>query len=132
MINKVFALLALLALLPANAPSDPAAAFGARESIESIRISPDGSKLAYVAPRTGQGSGLFIVDLSTGQSSIAASTDGQTQRLSRCNWVSNDRLVCSVWAMRRLQGTLVTASRLIALDSSGRNIQQLGERDSFY
>jgi dipeptidyl aminopeptidase/acylaminoacyl peptidase len=135
-LRRLCGLAALLVLIPANSPAntpaDPAAAFGARESVESIRLSPDGSKLAYVAPRTGQGSGLFIVDLASGESSIAASTDGQTQRLSRCNWVSNERLVCRVWAMRRLEGTLVTASRLIALDSNGRNVQQLGERESFY
>ncbi len=133
MLKRLSALLALLVLLPANDLPDPAAAFGARESVEGIRISPDGRRIAYVAPaQSGQGSGLYIVDLASGSSSIAARADGQSQRLGGCGWVSNERLICSLFAMRRLGTELVTASRLIALDADGRNVQQLGERESFY
>lgn len=52
----------------AGVDEDVAAAFGARESVESISLSPDGSKLAYVAPVVGQGSALYTVDLATGDS----------------------------------------------------------------
>ena len=132
MVGRIATLLALLVLLPANTPADPAAAFGARESIESIRISPDGARIAYVAPGGGQGSSLYIVDLASGESTVAASADGRTQRLGGCSWVSNDRLICTLFAVRRLEGVIVGATRLIALDSNGRNVEQLGEPDSFY
>jgi len=130
--GRLCGLLAFLVLLPANSPADPAAAFGARESVESIRLSPDGSRIAYVAPQRGQGSALYVVDLGSGGSTVAASADGSSQRLAGCDWVSAARLVCTVYAMRRVNGEIVTVSRLIALDADGRNVRQLGERDSFY
>jgi len=131
-LSRLFGLLLVLVFLPANTPADPAAAFGARESVESIRLSPDGSRIAYVAPQRGQGSALYVVDLASGSSAVAASADGASQRLGDCNWVSNARLVCTAFATRRMQTELVTVSRLIALDADGRNLRQLGERDSFY
>ena len=132
LLRRLWALFALVILLPANAPSDPAAAFGARESVEAIRLSPDGSRIAYVAPQRGQGSALYVVDLASGNSTVAASADGSSQRLASCDWVSNARLVCTAYAVRRVNGEIVTVSRLVALDSDGRNVRQLGERDSFY
>jgi hypothetical protein len=59
---------AFLLQAQAPAPADPAAAFGARESVISIRLSPNGRKVAYVAPSRGQGASLYIVDLDSGQS----------------------------------------------------------------
>jgi hypothetical protein len=130
------ALLCAAVMLPAQAgaqaPADPAAAFGARESIESIRLSPSGRKVAYVAPGRGQSSSLYIVDLASGESNVAASANRQPQRLGGCGWVSDARLVCTIYSVQRLNGFVTTATRLIALDSDGRNLQQLGQRDSEY
>jgi dipeptidyl aminopeptidase/acylaminoacyl peptidase len=115
-------------LLAADAPADPAAAFGARQSVESIRLSPDGSQIAYVAPGAGRSSALYVVDLASGQSRTTTRTDGETQELDWCNWVSNQRLVCSVSAIREIQGDPISASRLVALDRDGNNVVTLGNR----
>lgn len=112
--------------------ADPAAAFGARPSVEDISMSPDGRRVAYVQPAPGQAARLFIADLTTGQATVAAVADGQRQRLGGCDWVSNARLVCSIFLIQDYEGRLTTVSRLIALDSDGRNIRQLGESDSAY
>ena len=117
---------------PAGSRLDPAAAFGARESVESVRISPDGWHLAYVSPREGQGSTLYVVDLASGESVTAASADGIRQRLGGCAWVSNDRLICEIYAVQRFEDTIVTVTRLVAMDAAGGNVRQLGEPDSFY
>jgi dipeptidyl aminopeptidase/acylaminoacyl peptidase len=113
-------------------PVDTAAAFGARESIESMRLSPDGSQIAFLTPTAGQGSRLETVNVATAESRIAAVVDGRTQRLGGCNWVSNTRLVCSVFAMTDALGEIVTVSRLVALDADGGNVRVLGQTDSFY
>lgn len=118
---------------PAAAPArlaDPAAAFGARESVESISMSPDGRRVAYVQPARGQAAQLYIADLSTGRVAPVVSADGERQRLSWCGWVSNARLICSIFIVNEYEGRLVPVSRLIALDADGRNLRQLGERDS--
>ena len=114
----------------AQAPADPADAFGARESIEDISLSPDGRRIAYLAPHQGQGSRLFTVDLQSGESVQATAVDGRSQRLGGCGWVSGNRLVCTVFALRRVQTDVAGAHRFVALDSDGTNIVTLGERDS--
>ncbi|MGQ0591029.1 MAG: alpha/beta hydrolase family protein [Sphingosinicella sp.] len=126
----VAALLALFAV-PVQAQVDSAVAFGARENVEFIALSPDGSRIAYSVPRpTGQGSRLMTVEVGGTQPRDVIAVDGVRQRLSGCNWVSNARLVCTVYGVTESIGTLVQASRLIALDLDGSNVRVLGERDS--
>ncbi|WP_165357186.1 alpha/beta fold hydrolase [Sphingosinicella sp. CPCC 101087] len=112
--------------------SDPAAMFGVRESIESIAMSPDGRRLAYVAPAAGPASRLYTVDLDTGESRQTTAVDGVGQRLGRCSWASNTRLVCTVFVLSDSPGVLVGVSRLVALDMDGSNVRQLGQTQSFY
>lgn len=133
MIGKVAAAFAALMLLPGAAPADPAVAFGQRESVQDIRLSPDGAKIAYVAPAPqGQASALYTVDLASGVSVVTTRVDGRSQRLGGCNWVSNSRLVCAVWAVAKLEGQPVGVSRLVALDSDGRNVEALVQQESLY
>lgn len=109
---------------------DLATAFGARESIESISLSPSGGRIAYVAPRQGQGSALYVVDLASGQSRLTTAVDGEKQRLGDCGWVSNDRLVCTVFALRRVQAAVGGTRRFVAIDHDGSDVVTLGDRDS--
>ena len=132
MIKRIAAALLALFLLPAAAQTDPAAAFGARESIESIALSPNGQRILYVAPTRGQGSGVYTVDLATGESRLTTGVDGRTQRLLGCNWVSNERMVCEVYGVSVAPGEVVTASRLVAINADGTNVRQLGQSESFY
>ena len=116
--------------VPALAQSfDAAAAFGARETIEDISLSPDGRRLAYLMPRAGQGSHLFVADIGSTQPTPVMGVDGERQRLAGCDWVSNSRLVCTVYSMVRVDGNLAPFSRLVSFDADGNNFRQLGERD---
>jgi dipeptidyl aminopeptidase/acylaminoacyl peptidase len=137
MIKRVFAVvLALSVFAPAavaQTPADPAAAFGARESVRSIALSPDGRMLAFVQPAAGQGAVLYTVDLAAGSvARAAARADGVDQRLGGCNFVSARRLVCQIFIVARMgqDANVRTASRLVALDADGSNMQLLGERDT--
>ena len=72
----------------------------ARESVEDISLSPDGRRIAYLAPQQGQGSALYTVDLASGQSTLTTGVDGRIQRLNSCTWSASDRLVCWVFGLR--------------------------------
>jgi hypothetical protein len=117
-------------LLCANGQPDAAAMFGARESVQSIALSPDGGRLAYLVPTQGQGSRLFTIDVGATDPKGVINVDGEQQRMNGCNWVSNARLVCTTYAVVNAPGLLANASRLVALDSDGRNVRILGQRDS--
>lgn len=133
MIYRVSAALAACLLgVPAHAQTNPAAAFGVRDSVESISLSPDAGRLAYVAPTAGQGSALYIVDLASGQSRPVTAVDGEKQRLGGCKFVAARRLVCSLYVMMDYYGHIVPVSRVIAIDDDGKNLKLLSQKDSFY
>ena len=129
-ILKSFCLAALVAaVLPAaalQAQADPAPLFGARESIQDISLSPDGAKVAFLAPATGAGMALVVADV-TGATPPARilTLDGDPEKLDWCGWVSTARLVCGVHATTDAVGVLATVWRLIAIDADGGNVKRL-------
>jgi hypothetical protein len=110
--------------------ADPAVAFGAREAVQSITLSPDGKTIAFVQPTRGQGASVHVVDLANPQPRLVTSVDGEGQRLSSCDFVSSQRLVCNAWAVVNDGGILFTMSRPVAFDTDGGNVRVLGERDT--
>jgi acetyl esterase/lipase len=58
--RRVTLLLAAFALQAQAAPQfAPAVAFGARPSVSYLSLSPDGKRVAYIIPTTGQGAALY-------------------------------------------------------------------------
>ncbi|MGL5837315.1 MAG: alpha/beta hydrolase family protein [Sphingorhabdus sp.] len=114
----------------ALAQSDQAAqAFGKREGIEDISLSPDGTKIAYIQPAPGQGNRLFIVDLIANKTPIPVlSAAGDPERLNGCEWVSNARLVCLIYAVSQVAGERFAATRVIAINSDGTELKMLSKR----
>ena len=66
-------------------PFDAAAAFGAREDVAHMSLSPDGKSVAYVAPTAGPGSAVLTLDLAEGsKSKIALVASGTPERIESC------------------------------------------------
>lgn len=114
---------------PAIAQSfDAARAFGARESVEQASLSPDGTKLAYLTPTTGQGSAVFVARLDDPKSVPARImvTSGDPDRISQCRWASNTRLICKAYAVSKIEGsTLVTVTRIVSVNDDGSKLALL-------
>ncbi len=115
----------------ALAQGDPAAAFGAREGIEDIALSPDGTQIAFIAPGTGQSSALYVVpvDKSAPPRRVTGAS-GNPERLTSCSWVSNARLLCSIYVIQKAAGYVAAASRLVAVDVAGGNIKLVSRREN--
>lgn len=128
MVRLILALALALGVSPAmgmaETAAETAAAFGAREGVEQASLSPDGTQIAFIAPGKGQGSTLFTVSTAPGATPKAAlSVSGAPDRLERCGWVSDLRLVCTVWGLVKApEWTLpLYYSRLFAVDAGGGN-----------
>jgi dipeptidyl aminopeptidase/acylaminoacyl peptidase len=113
-------------------PFDAAAAFGSRPDITDLRLSPDGQSVAFITPLEGQGSVVYTLSLAPGaKAKIAYFADGKPIRMNGCNWVANDRLICSVYALvndkvnNNIAG-LLPVTRLAAVNADGTNGQKLG------
>jgi acetyl esterase/lipase len=131
-------LLASLPLLSSAEPAfDAAKAFGARQSVESLSLSPDGMSVAVVAPSTGQGSVVYVQSLAKGASrtfKAVLGANGTPDRLGGCDWVSNQRLVCTVYGVvgTSLLVEPVQFSRLIAVNIDGTKLQVLSTKENSY
>ncbi len=130
MIRPAFFLIALLSSTSLYAQTKSAAeAFGKREGVEDISLSPDGTKIAYIEPALGQGNRLFTVDLVGSQVPKAVlSASGDPERLNDCDWVSNARLVCRIYAVSEIAGERISATRIIAINIDGSNMKTLSKR----
>jgi dipeptidyl aminopeptidase/acylaminoacyl peptidase len=128
--------LALLCICPpllaqGAKPFDAAAAFGARPSITDLSLSPDGTSIVYVAPIAGQGSVVYTLSLANGaKEKVALFVNGKPDRLEGCDWVTNDRLVCSIYGVVNPGIGLVPFSRLVAVNADGKNLQLLSKKDN--
>lgn len=135
--------LALLSAAPylqaeGSAPFDAAAAFGARPDVETLRLSPDGNSILFVTPIQGQGSVVYTLNLAPGaKPKVAFYADGKPFRMNGCDWVANDRLVCSVYGVlndkinNNLAGRLPFA-RSYAVNADGSKPQKLSAPQSSY
>ncbi|MDB5683864.1 MAG: peptidase prolyl oligopeptidase active site domain protein [Sphingomonas bacterium] len=117
----------------ADPPMDDAARFGARESVGQVSLSPDGTKVAYITPSAGQGAALYVLGLQEGARQTRVLTaSGKPERLARCNWVSNDRLICTAYGVVDDAGILLPFTRIIGADVTGGNIKMLSTRETAY
>ncbi|WP_293881881.1 S9 family peptidase [Sphingomonas sp.] len=114
----------------AQTSPDNAAAFGAREAVEQVSLSPDGTQVAYLTP-TDVGSILVVrgvTENAVPRAVIASNRVGE--RLKRCHWVSNARLVCMIYGTTDVDGRKVSFSRLFAIDIDGTNLKQISSRQN--
>jgi dipeptidyl aminopeptidase/acylaminoacyl peptidase len=138
MITRISVLAACIAASATSAASaqpaaSPAALYGVRESVEAIDISPDGTHVVYLQPGAGRTTVLFYATLSEGgEPQAILRSGGDPERLRWCNFVTNERLICKVTGMNDSAGMLIPFSRLISIDTAGRNLTMLGQRQSFY
>jgi len=111
-----------------------AAIFGARPDIETLALSPDGSKVAYLKPDLqGQGSAIYVRGVEEGAKPVfVEKASGAPDRLTRCDWVANDRLICEIYGVVRAARGLVPFTRLFAINIDGSNFKMLSTQQNTY
>ncbi len=104
--------------------------FGAVPAVYDISLSPDGTKIAFIAPGPGTMTDLFAIDLNQAQSNPKRVTraSGDPENLQRCNWVSNERMACKLGGIEKNSGDLYGFSRMVAINSDGSNPVLLSKR----
>lgn len=87
--------------------------------------------MAFISPGPGQTTFLYTVDSAGGaEPRQTLSADGKPERLAGCGWVSEARLVCTVYMVVEnvVPGQPVGATRLIAVNADGSNLKLLSRR----
>jgi len=116
-----------------SVPVDPeAAVFGARESAISLNLSPSGRFVSYVGPSSNGGAVAFIANVQTGDSKAFLNSGKDGDHLRWCRFVTDQRLICRYTAIMNDAGVLLGFSRLIAINSDGSGLKQLGQGSSYF
>lgn len=110
-------------------PDVLAKAFGARETVISASLSPDGQKIALIAAGSGRATRAYVLEAKEGaELKVAASTSGKPEYLRRCDWVSADRLACQIFGTQRYGDDVYSFSNVFAVDAEGGNVKLLSQR----
>jgi dipeptidyl aminopeptidase/acylaminoacyl peptidase len=107
-----------------------AKAFGAREAVLQASLSPDGQSIALVRPLAeSQATALFVARLDgVDTPKPVLGSSGRADRLRRCDWVSNTRLICAIAMVVNEDARRVHYSRLVAVNADGTKAQELSAR----
>jgi dipeptidyl aminopeptidase/acylaminoacyl peptidase len=133
-------LLLIATLVRAGTPAgfDAARAFGARPSVMGLSLSPDGTRVAYIAPARSDGASLVTGRFESDfKGTPVMFSDGKPFRLRGCDWVSDQRLVCQVFGIVEDNtpggvAGLLPVSRWLAVNADGSNVQTLGVHRGTY
>lgn len=122
---------AITAPVRAETVDELAAAFGAREAISDISISPSGNKAAIIAPAEPNGDAVLMADLAAGGAPkpvLVATEPGD--RIVDCAWPSETRLVCAVYHRDKSLGAVRAFTRLMSLNPDGSDLKTMTKADT--
>jgi dipeptidyl aminopeptidase/acylaminoacyl peptidase len=106
--------------------AEDAAAFGMRESVEFVSLSPSGNKLLYIQPGDQSDETIYVVDLAAGGAPQAIITMNEaTAQLDWCRWANEDRIVCEVFGYADTGGALVSFTRIFSISADGKDTDLL-------
>ncbi|WP_299192421.1 alpha/beta fold hydrolase [uncultured Erythrobacter sp.] len=113
----------------AGTAEDIAMRFGIRSSVLDVSLSPNGTKLAWVAPGPNHTEILKVIDLERddGVQMIMSNTMIHAD-ITKCDWVTNDRLLCKLSGVaERRDDVLLGYDRLFSLNDDGSDVQVISE-----
>ena len=112
-----------------GAVADAADLFGQRPAISHAALSPDGTKLLYLAADRTVGTLLMVAaaDGSAPPKTVTGS-NGAPMQLRWCDWADNNRIVCSATGVEAMDGDLVGFQRLFAVDPANGEIKLLSQQ----
>ncbi|MBU1252990.1 MAG: S9 family peptidase [Alphaproteobacteria bacterium] len=99
---------------------ETAARFGIRQTVQQISLSPSGQKIAFIEPGPQGSEILNVIDLA-GDGTIEPILTNSEQRadLTRCDWATDQRLVCMIDSVSEGSGVLIGFSRVFAVGPDG-------------
>lgn len=103
---------------------DLAKRFGARPQVMSVSLSPDGLKFAVIAAE-GTRSTRVTVGTVDGSQSKHVLTSGNDLHLSRCNWASNTKLVCTMYSTSGTGKDVLDYNRTVTMNADGTDLKFL-------
>jgi len=107
---------------------EAAGRFGKRLGVENISLSPNGKYAAFLSGGLGPETKIHWIDLASGTIKLVFATGDSLQKAKWCDFVANDRLICSIDVIKNDGNDIIPFNRLISVNLDGSNIKVLGQR----
>lgn len=108
---------------------DAARAFGTLPGVSQASLSPDGQKLAFIAPGKGRANDLFVIHIGEDKAPLRIlRATGDPEILLWCNWASDARLICQVGGQQEYGGQIYGYTTLVGVDAAGGNTKVLSKQ----
>ncbi len=115
--------------LAAAQEDDAARRFGTLPGVMQASLSPDGQRLAFIAPNKGQANDLYVVDIADNSAPRRIlRSSGDPEWLYWCRWANDRRLICQVGGVQKYGDELLGFSNIVGVDADGRNPKSLSVR----
>lgn len=108
--------------------NDVARRFGTLEGITQVSLSPDGQRVAFLAPGKGQANDLFVADMADGAPQRILRASGDPEILQWCRWATAARLICQIGGRQKVGDFIYGFSSLLGVDATGGNVKTLSTR----
>jgi dipeptidyl aminopeptidase/acylaminoacyl peptidase len=115
-------------LASAATAEEVAAKLGAREYIRSISFSPEGKQVVIVTPKPDGGEAAVVINLETANSISILGSEGRDQQIAFCQFVLENRVVCTLLLSAGSTRDIERATRLVSLSPDGKDMKQLTAR----
>jgi dipeptidyl aminopeptidase/acylaminoacyl peptidase len=115
---------------PASAQeADAANRFGALPGVSQASLSPDGQRMAFIAPNAGQANDLYVVDITDEAApKRILRASGDPEILQWCRWANDRRLICQIAGRQKVNDEIYGFSSIIGIDAAGGNMKSLSVR----
>ncbi len=103
--------------------------FGARKSVGSIGLSPQGGKVVIVTA-SGGGESAVVLDFATSKGTPILGAKGGDEHISHCQFVLEDRVVCEVIFLRGSNRQAEGRTKLVSIAADGSDMKVLSAQAS--
>jgi len=109
-----------------------AEAFGRQPGIRFPRISPDGTKVVYVATHSSGVSYAKVAHLDDGVVKLVIASKKNKFDISDCRWGNNERLLCTAYGRTAQLGVYYGFTRLVGVNADGEDLKVLLTRETTF
>ena len=110
----------------------PTEVFGSPPLISTVKISPNGEKIAMYATLQNGESAILIRDLTKNKPlQPIATSDNKTLKLLGFSWFSDDIILARAWLASDFYGTKLDNTRLLRVNVDGTGFEPLFKRRHF-
>jgi hypothetical protein len=111
----------------AHSLAEDAKAFGTREFLRQVDISPSGKKVVMLVSAAGAATTANVIEVATSKLTRIGATSGKPAKLYWCGFAGEEHVVCQYGGIDKVGLDLAGFSRMFSVNADGTKMRPLGQ-----